>query len=81
MRSCRSILRDIWPRGEHASAARLEALITWLEQQRGRVGSDIHALLTHIIDETAEICARVATEIQGPPRGARRPEPGEATQA
>jgi uncharacterized alpha-E superfamily protein len=80
LRSCRAILRDIWPKAEHASTARLEALIAWLEQQRGRVGSDIHALLTHIIDETAEVCTRISTEIQGPPRRARR-QTGEATQA
>ncbi len=82
LRSCRTLLRDIWPSGEHASVTRIEALLAWLERQRGGVGSDVHALLTHIIDETAEVCTRVTAEIKGPPRAPpRRDAPDEATQA
>jgi uncharacterized alpha-E superfamily protein len=76
LRSARGLLRGIWPTaeggGERPPAARLDLLVHWLEAQKaGLEGGDIHALLTHIVDETAAICTLVSTEIQGPPRRPR----------
>jgi uncharacterized alpha-E superfamily protein len=72
LRSACAILRDIWPplsgsASEHSSQTRLAALLAWLEAQTFD-GADIHALLTHVVDETAAVCTLVSTEIQGPPR-------------
>ena len=71
--SSRSLLGNIWPDAPvdgrpRESLARLDALLTWLDEQktRGVEGTDFHELLTHVVDETAEICGQVSTEIQGP---------------
>jgi uncharacterized alpha-E superfamily protein len=70
--SSRKLLEAIWPDREHGhgSLTRLDALLTWLEEQQEIIDDheDIHALLTHIVDEAAAICTLVSTEIQGPPR-------------
>jgi len=78
LRSSRSLVRDIWSdapghKGERPSLARLDALLGWLDEQKALLDGvgDIHALLTHIVDETAAICAHVSTEIKGPPRAQR----------
>jgi uncharacterized alpha-E superfamily protein len=72
--SSRKLLAAIWPDadGEHASVGRLDALVAWLDQQEHAIDEqeDIHALLTHIVDEAGAICTLVSTEIQGPPRAA-----------
>jgi uncharacterized alpha-E superfamily protein len=74
LKSSRQLLESIWPdpEHEHASVTRLAALLAWLDEQQAQIEGhdDIHALLTHIIDEAAAICTAVATEIQGPPRAA-----------
>jgi len=81
LRSSGAQLRHIWPSArEHSSVTRVEKLLAWLDQQRAHLGADIHALLTHIVDETAAICTLVSTEIQGPPR-APRPTGNDAPQA
>lgn len=71
--SSRSLLGNIWPDAPadgqpRPSLERLDALLVWLEEQktRGVEGTDFHELLTHVVDETAEICGHVQTEIQGP---------------
>jgi hypothetical protein len=33
---------------------------------------EIHQLLTHVVDETAVVCAAIGKEIQGPPRTQQR---------
>ena len=72
--SSRKLLESIWPEpadlGEHPSLARIDALLAWLHGQEAQIDGqkDIHALLTHIVDETAVICTLVSTGIQGPPR-------------
>jgi uncharacterized alpha-E superfamily protein len=72
IRSSLSTLRSIWPSGDRPPVVRLEMLLAWLdERQRGIESASIHALLTHIVDETSAICTLVATEIEGPPRKAR----------
>jgi uncharacterized alpha-E superfamily protein len=68
--SSRKLLESIWPQPakEHASVARLGALLDWLDEREPELDGhdDIHSLLTHIIDEAAAICTLVETEIQGP---------------
>jgi uncharacterized alpha-E superfamily protein len=49
------------------SLARLDALLAWLEAQKDSFDlAKIHALLTHVVDETAAVCVAVSQEIQGP---------------
>ena len=73
LRSSRSLLRAIWPAGgesgtERPSTARLDALLGHLEAHEEIIGAaDIHALLTHIVDESTAICTLVSTDILGPP--------------
>lgn len=70
LRSSESVLREIWPEsapGTRASTDRLHALLRWLDAQRaGFDGSQIHSLLTHIVDETTLVCTDVGREILGP---------------
>jgi uncharacterized alpha-E superfamily protein len=69
LRSSRSILRDIWPDADRPSVAKLDALLAWLDGEEVELQSgSIHALLTHIVDQTSVICDHIATDIQGPPR-------------
>ena len=70
LRSAEATLREIWPdshAGTHASTDRLKTLLRWLDEQRvGFDGSQIHELLTHIVDETTSVCIEVGREILGP---------------
>jgi uncharacterized alpha-E superfamily protein len=70
IRSAHKLLRDIWPEAEsreRASTARLSALLARLEKPTRLADSaEVHALLTHIVDETAAVCTAIAAEIQGP---------------
>lgn len=71
LKSSKSILECIWeePLKSHASAQSLTALLSWLEHKGvGLELSDIHSVLTHVVDETALICSLVSKEIQGPER-------------
>jgi uncharacterized alpha-E superfamily protein len=74
LRSSRSLLRAIWPAtaqlgATRPSAARLDALLAHLEEREAANGAaDIHALLTHIVDETTTICSLISTDILGPPQ-------------
>jgi len=72
LRSAASILREIWPDSEatgRASTERLQVLLRWLEGERASFdGSQIHPLLTRIVDEGIAICNDVSKEIQGPAR-------------
>ena len=72
--SSRKLLGDIWPPQAEAgpardSHARLTALEAWLDRQAlAFAPEEIHELLTHVVDETALVCAAIGKEIQGPPR-------------
>ncbi len=70
LRSSEAILREIWPEspaGSRASSNRLQTLLRWLDAQRaGFDGSQIHSLLTHIVNETTSACIDVGREILGP---------------
>ena len=63
-------LGRIWTEPTHTSRARLSSLLAWLESQQkeGVELSQIHPLLTYVVDESAAICSRIAQEIQGPAR-------------
>jgi hypothetical protein len=63
-----------------APLRRLAALDAWLErQQDGLAASSIHALLTHVVDETAVICGEVRHGMSGStsatPEAEAPPEP------
>jgi uncharacterized alpha-E superfamily protein len=74
LESAHGLLRRIWSEHsadgrEHASLGRIEALLAWLRAQGSELDlSQIHKLLTHVVDETAAICSHVGEEIQGPQR-------------
>jgi uncharacterized alpha-E superfamily protein len=72
--ACEQLTR-IWTES-HTSRARLASLIAWLASQKDELElSQIHAVLTYVVDETSAICSRIAEEIQGPARPARMSEP------
>jgi uncharacterized alpha-E superfamily protein len=75
LNSSADLLQRIWPGAEasgHASIARTAALLDWLKQQQaGPDISQIHGLLTRVVDEVAAICVEVSEEIRGP----QPPEP------
>lgn len=51
----------------HAAYHRLDALARWLDERRSptlRLG--IHEMLTHVVDETAAVCADLAHDMLGP---------------
>ncbi len=61
-------LGRIWSEPTHSSRARLSSLLAWLESQRSELEiSQVHAVLTYVVDETSAICSRISEEIQGPP--------------
>ena len=56
-----------------ASLQRLDRLTEWLQAQGRAIDlANIHALLTHVVDETAAICTDVCRAIEGPPRAVTR---------
>jgi hypothetical protein len=63
-------VRRIWSKSEsvgRASMTRLDALVTWLEAQIDEFDlSNIHTVLTRVVDDTASVCAHIQQEIQGP---------------
>jgi uncharacterized alpha-E superfamily protein len=84
LRSADGLLRRIWPNEGAGSTlppsrARVAALLQWLDAQALSLDmGQIHKLLTHVVDETAAICAHVSEEIQGPPQAiTQQQEPGE----
>jgi uncharacterized alpha-E superfamily protein len=65
LRSSRGLLRSIWPDGR-PSVERLDVLLRWLDEQHETIDdADVHALLTHIVDETSAICSLVSVDIRG----------------
>jgi uncharacterized alpha-E superfamily protein len=76
--SSRKLLGDIWPPQTETgpardSYARLAALEAWLDRRAMAFApEEIHQLLTHVVDETAVVCAAIGKEIQGPPRTQQR---------
>jgi uncharacterized alpha-E superfamily protein len=76
--SSRKLLGDIWPPQAETgpardSYARLAALEAWLDRRAMAFApEEIHQLLTHVVDETAVVCAAIGKEIQGPPRTQQR---------
>jgi uncharacterized alpha-E superfamily protein len=50
------------------TAARLGALAAWLrERSQEPMPADVHGLLTHVVDETAAVCAGLSREMFGAP--------------
>jgi uncharacterized alpha-E superfamily protein len=70
LQSALSTLHQIWPGDDRQSRAALAGLLKWLDGQQQIESADIHELLTHIIDESTNICGLITAEIQGPPRRA-----------
>ena len=71
LRSSLSILRQIWPDQNpgRGSIATLADLILWLEAETDNEAfelSEIHRVLTHVVDQAAVVCGQVSEEIQGP---------------
>ncbi len=61
-------LSRIWTEPTHNSRSRLSSLLAWLESQHNELEiSQIHPVLTYVVDETSAICSRISEEIQGPP--------------
>jgi len=81
LRSARQILTQIWPGAEkpgpgHAPFARIDAVAAWLDHKEATATpATIHALLTHVVDQTALICEDIGREILGPPRVEKAPAP------
>jgi uncharacterized alpha-E superfamily protein len=72
LRSGHSMLRRIWPepvpsgRGR-PSIERLESLLARLDEQEDMLDlSQLHELLTYVVDETTATCTHISREIQGP---------------
>jgi uncharacterized alpha-E superfamily protein len=74
LNSAEGLLARIWDgeqsRGTmHPSLVRSRALRDWLQKQPHALEvTQIHPLLTRVVDETAAICTQVSHEILGPPR-------------
>ena len=74
LESAHGLLRRIYPEqstapAAHASLQRLQRLREWMDAQAKALDLlNIHALLTHVVDETAAICTDVCRAIEGPPR-------------
>jgi uncharacterized alpha-E superfamily protein len=67
LRSTRPMLARIWPDSQvgRASLKRLDALIASLERAREHFDvAGIHALLTHVVDETSAVCSAIVQEIR-----------------
>jgi uncharacterized alpha-E superfamily protein len=74
LQSAEGLLGRIWNADKshgavHPSLSRTRALLTWLQSQPVALDvTQIHPLLTRVVDETAAICMQVSNEILGPPR-------------
>ena len=54
------------PMGIAAALARLEALDHWLDEQEKRaIPLTVHALLTHVVDETSGVCGELQSGLEG----------------
>jgi uncharacterized alpha-E superfamily protein len=54
------------PLGIAAALARLEALDCWLDEQEKRaIPLTVHALLTHVVDETSGVCQELQSGLEG----------------
>lgn len=47
------------------TVARLDALCAWLDAQRGDHQGRLHDVLTHLVDETAEVCRALGRDLFG----------------
>jgi uncharacterized alpha-E superfamily protein len=69
LRSARRICGDIWPApgpAGRAPALHLDALAGWLDARAAALDiATVHQLLTHVVDEAAEICSEIGREIVG----------------
>ncbi len=78
LRSAQRILGEIWPASlpdgiGRRSRERLDALAQWLDAREGSFSpSDIHELLTRVVDETSAICSIVTEEMLGPQRAGQQ---------
>jgi len=53
-------------RGAGAALARLETLDGWLDEQEKRaIPLTVHALLTHVVEETSEACSELQSGLEG----------------
>jgi uncharacterized alpha-E superfamily protein len=72
LRSGHSMLQRIWPepvpngRGR-PSIERMDSLLARLDEQEQSIDlSQLHELLTYVVDETTATCMHISREIQGP---------------
>jgi uncharacterized alpha-E superfamily protein len=70
LRAAAELVKRIWNKDEsvgRASMARLDGTVSWLEAQIDEFDlSNIHTVLTRMVDDTANVCAHIQQEIQGP---------------
>jgi uncharacterized alpha-E superfamily protein len=70
-RSALGVMRRIWPDHDEVAAPaidRMEALDRWLGlQEEDSLPSSIHPLLTHVVDEVAQVCGEVMQGLTGEP--------------
>jgi uncharacterized alpha-E superfamily protein len=70
LRASSDLVRRIWSQNEsvgRASMTRLESLVSWLEAQIDEFDlSNMHTVLTRVVDDTASVCSHIQQEIQGP---------------
>src|SRR4030095_7758893 len=80
LKAAQKLLTDIWPQAAAGgigglSYGRTGALADWLDGREATFATgSLHAMLTHVVDETSKICSHVGEEMLGPPR----PAPGKA---
>jgi uncharacterized alpha-E superfamily protein len=76
LKAARRILTDIWPEAAAGgiggqSYSRTGALADWLDgREAAFTPATLHALLTHVVDETSKICMHVGEEMLGPKKPA-----------
>lgn len=71
-RSALNVMRRIWPAQDQSVAApaleRMEALDRWLgSYEEDTLPSSIHPVLTHVVDEVAQVCSEVMQGLTGAP--------------
>jgi uncharacterized alpha-E superfamily protein len=84
LRAAKRILADIWPEAAAGgiggrSYARIATLADWLDgMEPSFTPASLHAVLTHVVDETSATCSSIGEEMLGPPRPVKPALPVEA---